>query len=172
VVRSGDSSDIFAAATAKLRNKWNIDAAWQYNTDSGETIKANIGARYNPDPGKILNLSYRFTKDNLEQINISSQWPLGRSYYGLGRINYSMFDGKAVEALAGIEYDAGCWQSRFVMQRVQTATAQANYALFFQLELGGIASIGSNPLQLINRNIPGYKSSGLLPDNYRQEYSE
>ena len=172
VVRSGDSSDIVAAATAKLRNKWNIDAAWQYNTDSGETIKANIGARYNPDPGKILNLSYRFTKDNLEQINISSQWPLGRSYYGLGRINYSIFDGKAVEALAGIEYDAGCWQSRFVMQRVQTATAQANYALFFQLELGGIASIGSNPLQLINRNIPGYKSSGLLPDNYRQEYSE
>ena len=83
-----------------------------------------------------------------------------------------MFDGKAVEALAGIEYDAGCWQSRLVMQRVQTATAQANYALFFQLELGGIASIGSNPLQLINRNIPGYKSSGLLPDNYRQEYSE
>jgi len=171
-LRTGDSSDIVAAATARLRNKWNIDAAWQYNTDSGETIKANIGARYNPDPGKILNLSYRFTKDTLEQINVSSQWPLGRGYYGLGRVNYSIFDGKAVEALAGIEYDAGCWQSRVVMQRVQTATAQANYALFFQLELGGIASIGSNPLQLINRNIPGYKSSGLLPDNYRQEYNE
>jgi LPS-assembly protein len=170
--RFGDSSDIIAAATVRLRNKWNIDAAWQYNTDNDETIKANIGTRYNPDPGKILNLSYRFTKDTLEQINISSQWPLGRGYYGLGRINYSIQDNKAVEALAGIEYDAGCWQSRFVMQRVQTATAQANYALFFQLELGGIASIGSNPLQLINRNIPGYKSSGLLPDNYRQEYSE
>ena len=171
-VRSDNSSDIVAAATARLRNKWNLDAAWQYNTDSGDTVKANIGARYNPEPGKILNLSYRFTKDTLEQINLSSQWPLGRSYYGLARVNYSIFDGKTVEALGGIEYDAGCWQSRFVIQRVQTATAQANYALFFQLELGGIASIGSNPLQLINRNIPGYKSSGLLPDNYRQQYSE
>ena len=171
-LRSGTNSDIFAAATARLRNKWNLDAAWQYNTDSGDTVKANIGARYAPEPGKILNISYRFTRDTLEQINVSSQWPLGRGYYGLGRVNYSIYDGKAVEALAGIEYDAGCWQSRVVIQRVQTATSQANYALFYQLELGGMASIGANPLQLINRNIPGYKSSGLLPDNYRQEYNE
>jgi LPS-assembly protein len=172
VLRVGSSSDIIAAATAHLRNKWNIDAAWQFNTDTGETIKSNIGTRYNPEPGKVLNLSYRFTKDNLEQINLSSQWPLGRSYYALGRMNYSLREGTMIEGLAGIEYDAGCWQSRFVVQRVQTATADANYAMFFQLELGGMASIGSNPLQLINRNIPGYKSSGLLPDNYRQLYNE
>ena len=172
VLRVGTSSDIIAAATAHLRNKWNIDAAWQFDTDKGETIKSNIGTRYNPEPGKVLNLSYRFTKDNLEQINLSTQWPLGASYYGLARANYSLREKTMIEGLAGIEYDAGCWQSRFVIQRVQTATANANYAMFFQLELGGMASIGSNPLQLINRNIPGYKSSGLLPDNYRQLYNE
>jgi len=172
ILRVGTSSDIIAAATAHLRNKWNIDAAWQFDTDRGETIKSNIGTRYNPEPGKVLNLSYRFTKDNLEQVNLSSQWPIGHSYYGLARMNYSLRENKMIEGLAGIEYDAGCWQSRFVVQRVQTATADANYAMFFQLELGGMASIGSNPLQLINRNIPGYKSSGLLPDNYRQLYNE
>lgn len=172
VLRLGASSDIVASATARLVNKWNLDTAWQYNNDTGDTVKANLGARYNPEPGKVLNLSYRYTKDNLEQINLSTQWPLGRSYYGLARANYSLREGSMIEGLAGIEYDAGCWQSRFVAQRVQTATANANFALFFQLELGGIASIGSNPLQLINRNIPGYKSSGLLPDNYRQLYNE
>jgi LPS-assembly protein len=172
VLRVGASSDLVATATARLRNKWNIDAAWQYNTDTSETVKGNIGARYNPEPGKVLNLSYRYTQNNLEQINLSSQWPLGNSFYGLGRANYSIREGRMIEGLAGIEYDAGCWQSRFVVQRVQTATADANYAMFFQLELGGMASIGSNPLQLINRNIPGYKSSGLLPDNYRQLYNE
>lgn len=169
-LRQGDTSDVVAAATMRLRNKWNLDIAGQYNTDNGEIIKANIGARYNPAPGKLLNLSYRYTKDALEQINVSSQWPLGRGFYGLGRLNYSLFDSRAVEAIGGIEYDAGCWQSRFVMQRVQTATAQANYAMFFQLELGGIASVGSSPLKIINRNIPGYKSPGLLPDNFREEY--
>ena len=179
-LRSGDRSDIVATATMKLRSKWNIDAAWQYNTDTGETVKTNIGTRYNPDPGKLLNLSYRYTKNivdptkNLEQINVSGQWPLGGGYYTLGRLNYSITDSKAVETLAGIEYDAGCWQSRLVVQRVETATAQANYAFFYQLELDGLTSVGSTRqlFKLINRNIPGYKGIGMLPDNYRDEYSE
>lgn len=169
-IRSSDTSDVIAAATLRLRNKWNIDAAMQYNTDNSEIVRANIGTRYNPAPGKLLHMSYRFTKDVLEQVNISGQWPLGQGFYTLGRINYSIKENKPVETIAGVEYDAGCWQSRFVMQRVQTATAQANYAMFFQLELGGIASVGSSPLKIINRNIPGYKSPGLLPDNYREEY--
>ena len=183
VLRSGTSSDFVASATAHLVNKWNLDAAWQYNTDTGDTIKANFGARYNPMPGKVLNFGYRFTKDNLDQVNMSTQWPLGNRFYGLARLNYSLRDKSFIENIGGIEYDAGCWQSRFVFQRVQTISVAtgptsplpsgpANYAIFFQLELGGMASIGANPLQLINRNIPGYKSSGLLPDNYRQEYNE
>jgi LPS-assembly protein len=59
--------------------------------------------------------------------------------------------------------------ARAVMQRVETATADANYGLFFQLELGGLTSIGSNPLNLLRRDIPGYLSSSELPDIYRQQ---
>ncbi|HEX5538864.1 MAG TPA: hypothetical protein VFX01_03660, partial [Methylophilaceae bacterium] len=61
----------------------------------------------------------------------------------------------------------GCWQARSVLQRVSTATASANYAIFFQLELGGLASIGSNPLNLLNRSIPGYTSSSLIPTTFQ-----
>ncbi|OAM51416.1 LPS biosynthesis protein [Methylovorus sp. MM2] len=167
-LRTGDSSDIITAVTARLLNKWNIDAAYQYNTDTAETIKSNIGARYSPELGKVFNLSYRYTQTRLEQINVSGQWPLGSGFYGLGRWNYSLKEGQPIEGLAGLEYDAGCWQARTVMQRVSTATANANYALFFQLELGGLASIGSNPLTLLKRGIPGYTSSGLIPDSNQQ----
>ena len=161
--RTNNSSDIVAAVTAKLTNDWNVDAAWQYNTDSSSTVKSNIGARYNPEPGKVLNLSYRYTEERLEQINVSGQWPLGQGWYGMGRWNYSLFENQPIEGLAGIEYDAGCWQARSVLQRVSTATAEANYAIFFQLELGGLTSIGSNPLSLLKRGIPGYSPSGTIP---------
>lgn len=171
-LRTGDSSDVVAAVTAKLMNKWNLDTAWQYNTDTSRTIKGNIGARYNPGPGKVLNLSYRYTKERLEQFNISGQWPLGRGYYGLGRWNYSLSENQPIEGLAGLEYDAGCWQARAVLQRVATATANANYAFFFQLELGGIASIGSDPMRLLNRTIPGYTNTNMLPDASRQQNYE
>ena len=171
-LRTGNTSDIVAAVTARLLNKWNLDAAWQYNTDTSRSVKANIGTRYNPEPGKVLNLSYRYTQESLEQINISGQWPLSPNWYGLGRYNYSLRENQMIEGLAGIEYDAGCWQARTVIQRVSTATAAANYALFFQLELGGVASIGSNPLTLLKRGIPGYTSSGLIPDSYQQQSYE
>ena len=164
-----NNSDIIAGLTARLSNQWNLDSFWQYNTDNSDTVRANILARYNPEPGKLLHAGYRYTQEFLEQINVSGQWALSRGWYGVGRFNYSIRDKSLIESLAGLEYDAGCWQGRVVVQRVETATADANYGFFFQLELGGISSIGSNPLNLLRRDIPGYVSSSEIPDFYRQQ---
>lgn len=168
-VSQNNSSDVIATLTARLSNKWNLDAFGQHSTDGNGLVRGNILARYNPEPGKLLNVGYRYTKDFSEQINVSGQWPLSRGWYGVGRINYSVRDSRPIESLAGLEYDAGCWQARTVIQRIETATANANFGLFFQLELGGLASIGANPLNLLRRDIPGYLSSSELPNNYRQQ---
>ena len=169
IASSSNSSDIVAAMTARLSNQWNLDTFWQYNTDGAGLVRSNLLARYNPEPGKLLNAGYRYTENFLEQINVSGQWPLSRGWYGVGRTNYSIREKALIESLAGLEYDAGCWQMRAVMQRVETATAEANYGMFFQLELGGLASIGSNPLNLLRRDIPGYLSSSEIPNIYRQQ---
>lgn len=182
--RKNNSSDIIAGLTANLRNSWSLDAFWQYNTDDSSGVRTTITSRYKPEPGKALNLSYSYRQDlpgvststttgsGINQFDISGQWPLGKGWYGIGRVNYSLRENQLIETLAGVEYDAGCWQTRTVIQRVSTATADANYALFFQLELGGLASIGANPLSVIKRNIPGYVSSGLIPETYQQPYYE
>ena len=169
IASKDNSSDIIAALTARLSNKWNLDAFWQYNTDDAGMVRTNVLARYNPEPGKLLNVGYRYTQQFLEQVNLSGQWPLSQGWYGVGRFNYSIKEKTLIESLAGLEYDAGCWQARTVIQRVETATAEANYGLFFQLELGGLASIGSNPLNLLRRDIPGYLSSSEIPTIYRQQ---
>lgn len=163
--RSGNTSDIIAGLSARLLNHWNADGFWQYNTDTSRMYKANLGARYNPAPGKTLNLSYRYTRSNLEQIDLSSQWPLGRNFFAIGRYNYSLRENRLIEGIAGAEYDGGCWQARGVMQRVETATAGTNTAYFFQLVLGGLSSIGSSPLKLLTRSIPGYRTTDLVPDD-------
>ncbi|HEY7987197.1 MAG TPA: LPS-assembly protein LptD [Methylophilaceae bacterium] len=171
-------SDILTALTVELTNGWYADTAWEYNTGANRTIKSNLSARYQPEPGKILNMGYRFTKDSLEQLDISGEWPLGNSWYGVGRLNYSLRDHVAtavqpadvsgpIEYLAGVEYNAGCWQTRAILQRLPTATAdstaKANYAFFVQLELSGFSKIGSNPLDVINRSIYGYTDIAKLP---------
>jgi LPS-assembly protein len=171
--RSSNRSDILTALNMQLTNGWYIDAAYQFNTDTDSTVRSNVTARYQPAVGRILNLSYRYTVNSVEQIDISSQWPLGRGWYGVGRLNYSLRDNPPtdergpIEYLAGVEYNAGCWLGRFVFQRLPTATVNAtakpNYAFFFQLELNGLSKIGSNPLELLNRNIRGYVNSSQLP---------
>lgn len=171
-LRTQNSSDLIAGLTLALNNKWSVNYFWQYDTDNDNTIRNNIGAKYAPEPGKVLNIGYRYTEEKLEQINISGQWPMGNGWYGLGRWNYSIRDDSPIEGIAGLEYDAGCWQARTVVQRVSTATANANYAIFFQLELGGMTSIGANPLLLLKRNIPGYTMTGDIPDQYKQSTYE
>ena len=172
-----NSSDIIAGLSASLRSNWRVDTYWQYNTVDSNAVRTTISSRYNPEPGKAFNLSYSYLRNSaaaglvsngINQFDINGQWPLGQGWYGVGRVNYSLQDKQIIESLAGIEYNAGCWKTRSVIQRVSTATANANYALFFQLELGGIASIGTNPLSIIKRSIPGYATTGLNPDTDSQ----
>jgi LPS-assembly protein len=171
-LRKSDSSDIIAGLSSYLKTNWNVDAFWQYNTDDSRSVRTTVSSHYMPEPGKSLNLSYSYRRDLLDQFDVSAQWPLGKGWYGIGRANYSLRESHIIETLAGLEYDAGCWQTRTVVQRVSTATANANYAFFFQIELGGLASIGANPLSVIKRSVPGYVNTGLIPDTYKQPYYE
>ncbi|MSP86537.1 MAG: LPS-assembly protein LptD [Methylotenera sp.] len=174
LTRKNNSSDIVFSLTTYLKTNWNVNAFWQYNTEDSKSTRTTLASRYSPEPGKALNLSYSYKRETaiapasngINQFDLSGQWPLGQGWYGIGRANYSWQEKHIIETLTGIEYNAGCWQTRAVIQRVSTATANANYALFFQIELGGLASIGTDPLDVIKRSIPGYVSTGLIPDTY------
>jgi len=162
----------------------------QYNNKVNVSERAVIGARYNPGNYRVLNLAYRFQRQQSEQIDTSWQWPLndfwgdrgsdlgagsgqgeGR-YYGIGRLNYSLTEGRLVNTVLGLEYDAGCWISRVVLERVQTSTDSATARLMFQLEFVGFTRLGLSPQQTLTSNIPRYQnlrdkgSSGTRFNNY------
>lgn len=149
-------SDLLAAISGTIARNWVAEGGWQYNTDLSQTQKFNIGTRYQPQPGKVLNLSYRKTLDVLEQTDISAQWPLSSQWTALARWNYSLRENRNLESLAGFEYNGGCWAFRVVAHRFATATQTASTSIFLQLELNGVSRIGSNPLEVLKRNISGY----------------
>ena len=49
--------------------------------------------------------------------SVSVQPPAAR-WSAVGRYNWSIRDERLLEAIAGIEYNAGCWAMRFVAQRL------------------------------------------------------
>ncbi len=154
--RTDKTSDFLAALSGRISRYWTLDSALQYNPQRNFFDRLGIGARFQPETTKVLNLGYRFTRGSLNQADVSAQWPLGGAWYGVGRYNYSLRDGRLVEGLGGFEYNAGCWIGRVVVQRFASATGSFSSGVFVQLELNGFSRIGSNPLETLKRNIPGY----------------
>ncbi|MEQ1662518.1 MAG: LPS-assembly protein LptD [Thiobacillus sp.] len=160
--RTSSATDLLAAVSGQITEDWRVNAAWQFDTQNGTTIRQNLGASYRPGPGQALNFGYRFIDQTTEQIDLSGQWPLAERWYGMFRYNYSFQDDKLVEGLAGLEYNGGCWALRGVFQRLATKENQSTDALFFQLELNGLGRLGSNPLDVLKQSVPGYRTSNEI----------
>ncbi|MBI5752654.1 MAG: LPS assembly protein LptD [Hydrogenophilales bacterium] len=158
-------SDFLASIGGHISPAWSADAAWQYDPNTSHTKKYNIGTRYNPASGKLANLTYRFNRNTLRQVDLSGQWPVAPRWQVMGRWNYSIQDKKNLETLGGIEYLEGCWAVRVVAHRFQTATQKTTNALFLQLELSGLSSLGTNPLNVLKQNIGGFTQSKPRADD-------
>jgi LPS-assembly protein len=164
--RTDKTSDFLAGLSGHLSRYWSLDSALQYNPQRNFFDRLGIGARFQPETTKVLNLGYRFTRGSLNQVDVSAQWPLGGGWYGVGRYNYSLRDNRLVESLGGFEYNAGCWIGRIMLHRFATATGSFSSGVFVQLELNGFSRIGSNPLETLKRNIPGYgRLNQIRPDS-------
>ncbi len=171
-------------ASTNLVKDWTLDASVQYSPNVGRTARSIVGARYSPGPFRTLNATYRLAPGAGEQVELGWQWPVygpaagnaaplvGSSnpscrgtWYGVGRINYSTTDSRVTDSVLGLEYDAGCWIGRVVAERLSTGRSEATTRLLLQLELVGLSRLGSNPLQVLKDNIPGYRllRDGSLP---------
>ena len=174
-------SDVLLLGSTTVIPSWSLDASVQYSPDSNRVTRSIVGARYSPGPFRTVSATYRLTRGLSEQVELGWQWPLygttpdaagavarrnagaegsgncKGSWYGVGRLNYSTLERRLVDAIVGVEYDAGCWIGRVVATRQSTGLSEATTRLLFQLELVGLSRLGSNPLQVLKDNIPGYK---------------
>lgn len=65
--------------------------------------------------------------------------------------------GSLSESVIGFEYDAGCWLSRTVIERLQITDGLARQRILFQLEFVGLSRVGTNALGSLRNNVPRYQ---------------
>ena len=136
--------------------------------------RASIGFRFQPSRENILNYSYRYQNQDyipgaatsgmtaaaVMQNDINGAWKIWGPWRAVGRYTYSAVQSSQIESLAGLEYDSACWAVRAVYHRAMTYSSTQmpflNTSFFIQLELKGLGSVGSSPLQVLQRNIPNY----------------
>ena len=161
--RTYNASNFLAALSGRVSQHWTLEGASEYDQRDHRTERLTLAARYRPEGLKTLNLSYRYlsgditTTGPIKQIDLSAQWPLVGRWYGVGRFNYSLADSRIVEGIGGLEYGADCWTTRIIMQRFALTAGTSSSSVFLQLELNGFSRLGSNPLEALKRNIPGYQ---------------
>jgi len=149
-------SDLLLWGSSSLGDQWTLDGTVQFNPSSASTSRAVVSAHYHPGPYKTLSATYRFASGSIEQYELGWQWPIytrsrpkgppgscGGTLYSVGRVNYSTFDSRVTYAVAGLEYDAGCWVGSLVVERQSTARNEDRTHVMLQLELVGLSNLGA-----------------------------
>jgi LPS-assembly protein len=153
---TSNKSDILLALAGRVTRHWSLDSEFQFDPNESHMQRFNFAASYRPEAGKVLNMGYRFTRNTLRQIDISTQWPMSGRWHAVGRWNYSLQDSRILDTIGGLEYSQDCWMLRLVAQRFATATQQSNTGFFIQLELNDFVKVGADPLDLLKQSVPGY----------------
>ncbi len=169
-------SDIMLGASINWDPRWSFDSVAQYNIRAHNSTRTTLGVRYSPGDYRTISMAYRRERDlGSQQVDVGWQWPLndlwgdrgqdlGRGqgqgagrWYTVGRLNYSIPDRSLVDGVLGIEYDAGCWIGRVVVEKMQSGLSSSTKRIMFQLEFVGFSRVGSNPLRTLHNSIPRYQ---------------
>ena len=179
----GDKSDFLVGAQANLTKSLKLTSDYEYNLSEDVTNKFTAAARYKPEPGKVLNASYRMVlnpssgKYDVKQYLLSGQWPVSYGWSALASYNYDIYERHDIESMLGAEYDAGCWSAQFMFHRLQLATDQnSTNTYFIMLEIGNLGSFGQGDkaglFEKMNRTVKGSSFASDLPDQYREKNLE
>jgi LPS-assembly protein len=92
-----------------------------------------------------------------DQLDLSAGWPIHRNWHVFTREVYDLRNHEELERFAGFEYRACCWRLRLGARRyVSTFTGSRDTGIWLQLELAGLAGVGSASDTSLTEEIRGY----------------
>ncbi len=163
-----DFSNLIAELSGKLTDHWSFSSMVQWNLDQNDISRGQAYIRYRNLPGEIINLGYRYRRDDLDapasiiQSDMSFRWPLYDDWYAVGRWQYSLKFNQTTESFLGLEKESCCWRFRIIGRRYvnsisDSIEAEAENGVFVQIEFKGLAGFGDKVDEFLERNLSGYR---------------
>ena len=151
------SSDYLAELGVRFAKYWRTDLNFQWDSDQSETRRAEARVQYRRDERRIANLSYRFRRDSLENIDVAVAWPIAQRWNFVGRYNFSLEANEPLERFAGVEYETCCWAVRTVWRRfLARRTGESDTSFSVQFVLKGFSDSGTAAEDMLGRDILSY----------------
>ena len=179
---TGRRSDFVAQLALTAFQDWSADAGVQWDPQNERSERTTVNLQYKPASDAVLNLAYRYERfvlvqqlvqgvvqqfqQGFDQVEFSGAWPIRRQWNVFTRDVYSLRDHTPLERFAGFEYRACCWRVRLGARRFVNShdpTASQETGVWLQLELAGLASVGSASDASLSEAIRGYTPPEAIP---------
>ncbi|WP_139350379.1 LPS assembly protein LptD [Rhodanobacter sp. B04] len=176
-VTDWSGSDYVAELDLQLSDRWRLNSEYQWNPNSRGTDMASFELQHRLGTDGVINFSYHYRRQLMEQYSVSAVYPLADRWRLLGSWTYSVAIKNMIEAptgtidaMAGVEYDSCCITLRLVDR---SYVNQAYYglipvptgsninrrdnAVMFEVVFKGLGSSGGKIDNLLRRDILGYQ---------------
>lgn len=154
----------------RINDRWRVTLDQQWNPSTDRTDLSAVSLQNRFGDGGVVNLSYRYRRDFLEQVDVSALVPITPAWRLIGRWNYALnnplapptdprgTDGRTLERFFGVEHEGCCVAWRVLARHwVRNAEGDTDNAVYFELEFKGIGSIGQKTDDFLQRGILGYQ---------------
>ena len=137
---------------------WSTYTYLQYSHDLDDIVTARLSLGYTPkdDSRKNVSVGYYFARgftSDVDQLTTSVNWPVSDRWQFFANNRYDLENSESLESTIGLEYNGCCWKARITgTDRINNrfGTLRANddedekrAAVFFELELTSLGSIGT-----------------------------
>ncbi len=142
----------------RIDDSWRVvlDQQWNPNTRQTDLSAVSLQSRFRTDG--LFNFSYRFRRNVLEQVDVSTLFPITPSWRVIARENFSLRDHETLERLVGVEHDTCCVTWRLLARHwIHDIQGNSDDALYFEIEFKGLGSVGQKTDDFLRRGILGYQ---------------
>ncbi len=156
-IEETNKSDVLGELSFGIGEHWTVRGNTVFDPRESEQKRVNADLRFRAEDNRIVNLGYRFRRDDLNQTEFAMAWPVGRRWHVLSRWNYDLEDGRNLQILGGLEYETCCWKVRFAARRfVSNDDGDFNNTVEVQLVFKGLTALGTGLDDILEREIRGY----------------
>ena len=120
-----------------------IRSSGLWDPDTGDTEEGRSQLTFHSSDYRYLaSLGHTYSRDELEQSDIATVFPVTDRVSLIGRWVYDSSLDRTVGSLAGLEYNNCCWSIQVVHQNYLTYDRELRGRILFQIQLKGLGGSG------------------------------
>ncbi len=153
------TSDLIGEVNVAAYHNWNVQLDVASNAEVTRIEQTETEVQYRASDQQVANFGYQYRDGQFQQIDVSTAWPILHQWDFYARAVYSLLDHASIDDFAGLQYQSSCWGLRALWYRsVATRTGERSSGFYLQVELLGLANVGSEIDSFLRQQIRGYSA--------------